>query len=550
MKWNKKMLMASCALSASMLLAACNNDVSKDGESEDGVTTLTFFSADLTKDDKFDNPVAKEITKKTGVKLEISHPVGGDTQAVPLMIASGDYPDMIFGKGDINKLIDAGAVIPLDDLIEKKGDNLKALYGDQIVRLKNSTEDPQIYHVGTGGVQNIVLNPSGTFKIQLEALKELGYPEIKTLEDFENALKDYKAKYPQINGQDTIGLSLLGSDWRWLITVGNPAGYASGYQDDGQWLVDSETGATKYKFQDEKFKEYFKWLNHMYDEGLVDPESFTQKYDTYIAKISSGRVIGLADQNWDINDGIAALKADGQSWRTYAPLAVTLEDGILQPDTKDYGYTGTTGVSISSTSEHQEKAFEFLDWMASEEAQILVNWGIEGENYEIKDGKRVATDIKESQTDPNYSLKTGVGNYIYPFPQWGTGAVDSTGQPISRSDTKELAMSNYTEEEKEVISSYGHEVWADFFPSPDQLGDTKHGRAYEIAIPASSDLTVIQQKADDYTTQAITDIIISKPSEFEKKWTAMQEKLKEMDIEKANADMTDLVKDRMELWGN
>jgi len=550
MKWNKKMLMASCALSASMLLAACNNDVSKDGESEDGVTTLTFFSADLTKDDKFDNPVAKEITKKTGVKLEISHPVGGDTQAVPLMIASGDYPDMIFGKGDINKLIDAGAVIPLDDLIEKKGDNLKALYGDQIVRLKNSTEDPQIYHVGTGGVQNIVLNPSGTFKIQLEALKELGYPEIKTLEDFENALKDYKAKYPQINGQDTIGLSLLGSDWRWLITVGNPAGYASGYQDDGQWLVDSETGATKYKFQDEKFKEYFKWLNHMYDEGLVDPESFTQKYDTYIAKISSGRVIGLADQNWDINDGIAALKADGQSWRTYAPLAVTLEDGILQPDTKDYGYTGTTGVSISSTSEHQEKAFEFLDWMASEEAQILVNWGIEGENYEIKDGKRVATDIKESQTDPNYSLKTGVGNYIYPFPQWGTGAVDSTGQPISRSDTKELAMSNYTEEEKEVISSYGHEVWADFFPSPDQLGNTKHGRAYEIAIPASSDLTVIQQKADDYTTQAITDIIISKPSEFEKKWTAMQEKLKEMDIEKANADMTDLVKDRMELWGN
>lgn len=549
MKW-KKMIMAGSVLSASLLLAACNKAVDSEKEKDGDITTLTFFSADLTKDDKFDNPVAKEITKKTGVKLEISHPVGGDTQAVPLMIASGDYPDLIFGKGDLNKLIDAGAVIPLDELIEDKGDNLKALYGDQLVRLKNNTEDPQIYHVGTGGMTNTVLNPSGTFKIQLEVLKELGYPEIKTLEDYENALKAYKEKYPQINGQDTIGLSLLGSDWRWLITVGNPAGYASGYQDDGQWLVDESTGETRYKFQDEKVKEYFKWLNHMYDEGLVDPESFTQKYDTYIAKISSGRVIGLADQNWDINDGIAALKADGQSWRTYAPLPVTLEEGILQPDTKDYGYTGTVGVSISSTSKQQEKAFGFLDWMASEEAQILVNWGIEGENYEIKDGKRVATDIKESQTDPNYSLKTGVGNYIYPFPQWGTGAVDSTGQPISRSDTKELAMSNYTEEEKEVISSYGHEVWAVFFPSPDELGQTKHGRAYEIAIPASSDLTVIQQKADDYTTQAITDIIISPPSEFEQKWSEMQTKLKEMGIDKASSDMTGLVKDRMELWEN
>ena len=30
------------------------------------------------------------------------------------------------------------------------------------------------------------------------------------------------------------------------------------------------------------------------------------------------------------------------------------------------------------SSEHPEEAFDFLDWMASEEAQILTNWGIEG----------------------------------------------------------------------------------------------------------------------------------------------------------------------------
>ncbi|MEM5598769.1 extracellular solute-binding protein [Niallia circulans] len=120
MKW-KKIIMAGSVLSASLLLAACNNAVDSEKEQDGDITTLTFFSADLTKDDKFDNPVAKEITKKTGVKLEISHPVGGDTQAVPLMIASGDYPDLIFGKGDLNKLIDAGAVIPLDELIEDKG---------------------------------------------------------------------------------------------------------------------------------------------------------------------------------------------------------------------------------------------------------------------------------------------------------------------------------------------------------------------------------------------------------------------------------------------
>lgn len=67
--------------------------------------------------------------------LEVQHPVAGDAQAIPLMMA-GDFPDLIYAKGELTKLIDAGAVIPLDDLIEKYGTNMKKLYGDQIVKLR------------------------------------------------------------------------------------------------------------------------------------------------------------------------------------------------------------------------------------------------------------------------------------------------------------------------------------------------------------------------------------------------------------------------------
>ncbi|WP_353626567.1 hypothetical protein [Bacillus sp. JCM 19041] len=49
-------------------------------------------------------------------------------------------------------------------------------------------------------------------------------------------------------------------------------------------------------------KEYFRWLNHMNDEGLLDPESFVQKYDQYLEKISSGRVLGLTDTDWQVAD--------------------------------------------------------------------------------------------------------------------------------------------------------------------------------------------------------------------------------------------------------
>lgn len=44
----------------------------------------------------------------------------------------------------------------------------------------------------------------------------------------------------------------------------------------------------------------------------VDPESFTQTYDEYIAKLSTGRVLGMIDQWWNpcynVND---ALKTTG-----------------------------------------------------------------------------------------------------------------------------------------------------------------------------------------------------------------------------------------------
>src|SRR5690625_1835391 len=286
------------------------NAGNNDGEEQEPVT-LSLFNADLTEDKSFDDPVAQKITEATGVTLELEHPVGGDEQAIPIMIASGDYPDMIYAKGDIGKLIEAGGVIKLDDRIEDKGDNLKDMYDDQSDRLRNSPEDPSIYTVGTYGVENAYWETSGTTQIQLDVLRELGYPKIETIYDFEDAITEYIEKYPEIDGQKTIGLSLLGSDWRWLITVGNPAGFSLGIPDDGQWAIDDDTGESIYKFTLPEIKEYFAWLNHMHDIGLLDPESFTHTHDTYISKISSGRVLGLADQDWNYGDAENALRADG-----------------------------------------------------------------------------------------------------------------------------------------------------------------------------------------------------------------------------------------------
>ncbi|WP_353626566.1 hypothetical protein [Bacillus sp. JCM 19041] len=57
--------------------------------------------------------------------------------------------------------------------------------------------------------------------LQHEVVKELGYPEIRTVEDFEEAIRTYKEENPTIDGQPTIGLSLLADDWRIMISTTN-----------------------------------------------------------------------------------------------------------------------------------------------------------------------------------------------------------------------------------------------------------------------------------------------------------------------------------------
>lgn len=553
---NFKKWLGPIVLSSALVLSACGGESSEGGGSSDPDSdepiTLTMFHADLSQNDDFDNPVAKEITKQTGIELEISYPVGGDDiEAIALMIGSGDYPDIMFGKGGLNQLIDAGGVLALDDLIEERGDNLKAMYGDQLDRLRNSLDDPSIYHVGTSGVNNEVLETSGTMMMQMGVLRDLEFPEINTLEEYENALVQFLEENPTTeDGEEWYPMVLSGADWRWLITVGDPASFVSGFSGDGQWYVEEETGETVYKFQREEFRDYFKWLNGMNAKGLLDPESFTHTHDTYISKLSSGRVLAIADQDWNIGSAEAALRSEGNDWGLWAPLSVGLNDETVPLVTRDYGFTGSTGISISEDSDYVDEAFDFLDWMASEEAQILVNWGIEGVNYEIVDGKRVQLDEdrENAQTNSNYSFETGIGQYIHPFPQWGTAAVDSNGQSISRTTAEDIRI-NFAESEIETLEAYGADLWVDIFPAAEDLGIPNHGRAWEIPLPTDSQVNIVQQRADDYTTQKVTEAILAAPEQFDAIWDEMLSELESMNIDQANEEMTDIINRRIELWG-
>lgn len=515
--------------------------------------TFTMYSVEVDPypDADFTSPVAKEITKATGVTLKIENAVSSDAgkQKLSLMAASGDYPDFVYGKGDMNILKNVNGLIKLDDLIAKNAPNLTKFYGEDIKRLRWSKEDPGIYYVGGKELNQENMEPNSGFQLQLGAIKELGYPKIKSLQDYENVITQYKAKHPTINGQKTIGMSLCGDDWRTLITVTNPANFVTGNSDDGEWFVDPTTlDAVKHLTRPED-KEYFKWLNHMNDIGLLDPESFVQKYDQYKAKIASGRVIGLSDARWEIDEPVSALKKDGKYDNTYGFYPITLNDSIKYADFQSSGYLGGFALSITSKCQDPERAVKFFDWLTTEEAQILVHWGVQDVHYTIVDGKRVMKPeiVEMRNSDPSWQQKTGILKYKYPFPAYGNAQKDSTGQYYEAFETLEAIIARQSPIENDVLSHYGVKSWKELYPQASDFPVKTYGAAWLVNID-DPEWKAMDDKILKTGYKMIPAAILAKPADFDKKWDDYQKALKTAGLDKDTAQFSQALKDRTELW--
>lgn len=532
--------------------AAATDEGSSDASASDGasgeVVELTFFSADANQDDPWTDPVALAITEKTGVKLKTTRPVGGndESEAVALMIAEQNFPDIIFAKGSAGNLIDAGVMMDMTDLIEQYGPNIKKLYGDEFEKLKQSADDPSIYQFSAYAVGGEKFKHCGTAQIQWDALKAKDYKLPETLDEMETMIKDYIAENPKTeDGLDRIGISLSTSDWHWMITLGNPAGFiADGAPDNGQWIITDDNKAM-YKFRSEKEREYFRWMCRMYNEGILDPDFATQTHEDYIAKIASGRVVALFDSDWDYQDGEKVLKADGKYGSTYAGLPLTMDKETKCASLMYQGLTTGTGVGITTSCKDPVAAIKFLDFLCSDEGQVLNKWGIEGTNYFLDDeGHRYRTEeeIKQSQEDQDYQKKTGVGFHNYPFPTYGDGIEDPTGSTYTTT-SKDAVIAEYNVEEKAACEAWGVELLVDMFPQADEFETPDYSPLWAYATPI--EFTEIADKLDEVSWSALIKCVTGSESEFDANYDAMLTELEAMGMSEAEQMMSDIIAEKV-----
>ena len=522
--------------------ASSSGETADDADDKSPIT-FEYFNAD-GKNGNWDNPVAKAITEATGVTLDVSYPVASQGDAkedIALMIANDEYPDMIYAKGSATDLYQAGALIDMTDLIEKYGPNIKKMYGAEMEKLKWSQDDPGIYQLSYAGVNQKTLTTGGSCQIQWAALKENDYKYPKTLDEYEKMIKSYLAAHPKTeDGLDMIGITMSASDWHWMITLGNPAGLiADASPDNGQWIIDDEYNV-HYKHVTDEEKEYFKWLCRMYNEGILDPNFATQTDDDYIAKVASGRVVAITDAEWHYSQCEATLVADGKVDQTYVGLPVTLREDQVE---KALLYQGTTvgwGIGITKSCEDPVRAIKFLDYLCSDEGQILYHWGIEGENYFLDDnGQPYRTDeeVAKAQSDPDYAKNTGIDNYTG-FPIYGTGSYSEDGFPYTPT-TKESVIANYNTAEKEGCEAMGFEMLTDMSAQPEEFDLLPYSALWAYQQP--QELAEKQTILDEIAWPGLVKCVTGTEDEFDGNWESMVQELTDNGLADAEEAMTEFL---------
>ncbi|NBD25734.1 extracellular solute-binding protein [Paenibacillus sp. T1] len=492
--------------------------------------TFTFFDANVG--DTFDNPVAQEITKKTGVSLEIQQPTGNPSEKLNLMLASNDLPDIMdIGRGDIlEKYIAAGALVPLNDLIDKYGTHIKEMYGDMLKKTR-SADGKNYYLANWYGLEQY---PVFGFLMRMDVMKELGVGdkvnngEPFTSDEYVELLKKYKEKYPTSDGKPTVPITFNGENMGAITgSFKGMFGIMPYYQDGGELKTD---------VKDPRYLDMIKFMNSLYTQGLIDPEWATNKTQQYEQKLASGSYFSTADAFWNLGKPNTILKEaakdpalkDESQFYPYKVLAPGVD-----PSKATYGpksSLGWDGIGISKSNKDPVRAIQFLDFLASEEGQYLMMWGLEGKDWDMKDGKHVPRPetLEGFAKDwDGYSKQTGIRKWTWTIKN-GPGSDGTPYDLIGRYQTdpvSALAIKNLAD--------------TSFDTAPfDNLGPS-----------GGTPEAIIQQKVNETTSKYFPRMVMAaSQDEAVATYEKMLKELETAGVSKLEKIYTDNYNKRMELW--
>lgn len=377
--WKKAL--AASAMSTVLLVTACGGGSSEPQQTADGkpILRLLTSSSPLAPADPNEKLVVKRLEEKTGVHIDwTSYTSDVFVEKRNLAMASGDLPDAVFAAEysdyDLLKLAKDGAIVPLEELIDGQMPNLKKVLDENPeYRAMITAPDGHIYafpwieELGAGKerIQSVDNMPW----INVEWLNKLGLDMPTTTEELKETLVAFKTQDPNGNGEaDEIPLSFIdkpgGENLTFLFA-------AFGLGENPDHLVVSDDGKVIFTGTEPGYKDAVNYVYDLYENGLIDIESFQQDWNTYVAKGKDDRY-GLYF-TWDK----ANITGMNDKYDLMPPVAGP--DGEVNV-TRNNGMGFMRGsMVVTSTNQQLDTTAKWVDALYDPLQSVQDNWGTYGD---------------------------------------------------------------------------------------------------------------------------------------------------------------------------
>lgn len=441
------------------------------------------------------NPVADEIKNKLGVTMDI---ISSDPEKINVMLAGGDLPDIMIVPPEQGRAAMNGKLaMPLKELLHKSGpDILKHQSALDVINKRLGNTDGEYYFIPYNIVPDakkyVNYSPWIGWYTRWDYYKEQGYPELKSYDDMIPMIADELKKHPKTDeGKKVYGLSGW-TDWG-LWTYHVPFIYAEGWTENTKNTVTKPDGTYVHRFAaDGPLWRGVEFYNKAYRAGILDTDTFTQKYSDYQAKLKAGQLLML-HMGWELDAANAYFKAKGQDDKGFVAQVV---DGATS---QAYALQSVVGendpwIIITKSCKDPERAMEFLNYFRTYEGARLLIDGVQGQHWDLQDGKPEFKDdvIKAMTTDTNFAAKTGIGLYGKLSGLGGSAIDPQDGGYVDLKLTPKFIATKLTPLDKEYSEHYGGAFPGDAWDKLVQAGKAKSlSPSYIPAMPA------LQPQGDD-----------------------------------------------------
>ncbi len=373
--------------------------------------------------------------------------------------------------------------------------------------------------------------------LRWDQYSELGCPDIADLDGLIDVLAKIQEKHPtNADGDPAYALSLW-PDWDNgddMMGIANVVQLTTWYGEklkdsailkpDGTFIPATDKSGSYYKM--------LKFLNKAYLKGIVDPDSGTQNWDSVCAKISAGRVY-LLWYSWETG-----------FWNTTDRLATgtgfiftPVKDQTYYADSDTYYGSGRIiGVGSGVDEKKYKRIMDFLDWYASPEGAMYQHNGLEGFNYEVKDGRYYLINDNALMDNLPVPEKFGGGGYKDGFNAINQWIIDATSlNPI----TNEQYDTKYWSTYKEATMTQMKKDWQAKFNATEPVDWMKKNNKLlvspnvSVTLPSdTSDIAVIRSQCYDAFTDYSWQMVFAKDdTEFDSLWDEMTEQMKGFDYD-------------------